>query len=179
MTLPDNIAQAARANPHLAASLAYPHRKVDAVEALDALVATDGNLVMTSQRLKASPQSILAAVVQDDNGHALLSRYLRAFTMTKTFELVATLHGNLMTAINEDELEPKDVAKLMLGLVQSMSSLTESPAAGNMDPFTALMKVLPAEEREALKVLVDRTNTAPAKLTVTAAEASSYGNDVA
>lgn len=177
MTLPDNIASAIRENPHLAASLAYPHRKVDAVEALDALVATDGNLVMTSQRLKASPQSILAAVVQDDNGHALLSRYLRAFTMTKTFELVAALHGKVISHLNEDELAPRDVAKLMLGLVQGMSSLTESPSSGSIDPFAALMKVLPAEEREALKVLVDRTNTAPA--TLTAVAASSYGNDVA
>jgi hypothetical protein len=154
VTLPDNIAQAAQANPRLTASLAYPHRRVDAVEALDVLVGCDGNLTMAAMRLKASPQSILASVVGDENGHALLSRYLRAFTMLSTFELVAALNTAVVNALSADEIAPKEAAKTLVQLVQGMASLTDTGKATDIDPFTALMKVLPAEEREALRALV-------------------------
>lgn len=136
------------------AARTYPHKHLDAVAALDALVAADGNLVLASHELKASPQSILASVVGDANGHDLLARYLRAYTMSKTFGLVAVLNDELHAAILEGELPAKELAKTLVSLVQGMANLTDTAAPPNIDPFTALMKVLPAEEREALKALV-------------------------
>lgn len=132
----------------------YPHKHLDAVAALDALVAADGDLVHASHALKASPQSILASVVGDANGHDLLARYLRAYTMSKTFGLVSVLNDSLRDAINEGELAPREVAKTLVSLVQGMASLTDTAAPANIDPFTALMKVLPQAEREALRALV-------------------------
>lgn len=165
MTLPDNIQEAIRANPKAAASVAFPHRKVDAVEALDVLVSCDGSLTSAAIRLRASPQSILASVVGDENGHALLSRYLRAFTMLNTFELVGALNTAVVQALQDDEIPPKDAAKTLVSLVQGMASLTDTGKPTDIDPFTALMKVLPAEEREALKVLAQKVDAGSAAAT--------------
>lgn len=154
-----DIARAIGENPTLAANFKYPHRRVEPVEALDALATCDGNIVEASRRLEASPQSILAAITGDEDGYNLQSRYLRAFTMTKTFELVARLNSAVLEAIDEGDLKPQDAARTLVGLVQSMASLTDAgQSANNVDPYAALMRILPAEEREALKALVPAAN---------------------
>lgn len=154
-----DIARAITENPTLAANFKYPHRRVEPAEALDALATSDGNIIEASRRLQASPQSILAAVTSDEDGYNLQSRYLRAFTMTKTFELVARLNKAVIDAIDSEDLKPQDAARTLVGLVQSMANLTDAgQSAGNLDPYAALMRLLPPEDREALKALVPTAN---------------------
>jgi hypothetical protein len=129
-----------------------PHKPVDTITALETVAMFDGDLVMAAADLDTSPQMILAAIVGNESGQSLLASYLRAYAMLKTFGVLNVLQEHVVD--NLDQLPIKDAARTLTGIIQGMSSLTESSQAPAMNPYDALMKLLPPEERDALRTLV-------------------------
>lgn len=129
-----------------------PKRPVDTIAALESVAACDGDLLMAAADLDTSPQMILAAIVGNNSGQSLLAAYLRAYAMLKTFGVLNLLQEHVAT--NLGALAPKDAARTLVGIIQGMASLTDTGAAPPMNPYDALMKILPAEDREALRMLV-------------------------
>lgn len=131
-----------------------PHNKVEAVDALEALVKWDGDVTLAAADLATSPNMVMAAIVGNETSHDLMAKYLRAYTMAKTFGLINDLTEAVSEAI--EEMPAKDAAKTLTSLIDGMARLTDRAQTAAPDPFAAVMRSLPPKVREAMAVIVQQ-----------------------
>lgn len=147
----------ARTVNKLAMLQAMPHNPVNAIDALEALVKYDGDVILAASDLDTSPNMVMAALVGNDQSHDLLARYLRAYTMAKTFGII----NQLVEVVSESmsDMSPKDAAATLTKLIEGMAKLTQVAPAPPSDPYALLMRLLPAPQREAMQALAAQAGT--------------------
>lgn len=129
---------------------------VRAMRALELLIAAEGNLKLAAELggCKDHPELIINAIVHDENNHDMLSRYVRAFTIMKTFSLMTELQDHVLNAVAEEKVKPHDLIKLFGDSIELLSRLTDSKTSTqNINVFETINKTLPPDVREALTLL--------------------------
>ena len=135
---------------------------LDSIRAIKALVASEGNVKLAALGLHAKEAAIIAAIVTDDTSQEVISRYLRTYTTLKAFELINKCASELSDQVDAGEVEAKDLTRLMGGLIDTMSRLTDVRQAtlngGSERLGSEVLSMLPAHVRGAVVRVMDQRN---------------------
>lgn len=134
--------------------------RLSSVRALELLIASEGDLHLAAELGKlpkeTGPQLLVAAIVGDENNHDTMARYVRAFTTMKLFSMMNTLQEAVVDAISEEKLKPSDLVRAFANVVEVLNGLTDSKTSTqNINVFETVSKSLPADVREALRIVSD------------------------
>lgn len=129
--------------------------RVDGEVALQALIMAQGKPAVAAERLGLKDaDTLLAALVMNEALHERMRTVMRAFTLIRLLGVAESLEDTLMERV--DELDAKEVAKLfasVLTLADLMTRGTPSQAPNTGNIHETLLKVLPPEVRNALRVV--------------------------
>lgn len=122
--------------------------------ALQAIVAAQGDLNVAAELLHTSPHALVAALVLDENNYDQLTKYLRMFSLIKTFTLLDSLQTSVTEELTQGNLRGKDVTKAFTDTVLIVERLTnDHTTTSNINVFETAMKSLPPHVQTALQVL--------------------------
>lgn len=135
-----------------------PDKPVSSDEAMTALVMADGDEMLAACRLGTRTHNIFAAIVQDRLNQDRLADYIRAKALINTLKALGESHSRVVDSM--DDLNPRDQAKLYIGLLEAATKLTEkdsgSAQGGVSDPVDALMRRLPPSVQDAFAILAEQ-----------------------
>lgn len=136
-----------------ASSISEPPR-LSSIRALELLIASEGNLHLAAELGGTKPELLIAVIVGDENNHDTMARYVRAFTTMKMFSMMNSLQEAVTDAISEEKLKPSDLVRAFANVVETLNSLTDSKTSTqNINVFETVTKSLPADVREALRIV--------------------------
>lgn len=126
---------------------------IPAQDAVDALIAADGNLHLAAERLHVPHSTLVASIAADPSAQASLNAQLRALTTLHTFDTLRL--AKVIVEQQMAEMDPADFARFYTQLVQQVSSLTDPhETTQNVNITEVVLKMLPPDAREALLKLV-------------------------
>lgn len=134
-----------------------PPNAMSGARALDALIWSQGQPAVAAERLGLKDaDSVLAAIVMDDTQQERLRTVMRSFAMLRLLGTAQQMEDLLMERV--EQLDAQTIAKLfaqVLTLADQMTRATGTvgTATGTTDPREALLKALPANVRQALRVV--------------------------
>jgi hypothetical protein len=126
------------------------------MRAIELLIAAEGNLKLAAELggCPSHPELIINAIVHDENNHDMLARYVRAFTIMKTFSMMTELQEHVLNAVSEERVKPSDLVKLYGNAIDMLATLTDSKTSTqNVNVFEQISKTLPPDVRQALSVI--------------------------
>src|SRR5262245_16135048 len=112
--------------------------------ALQAIVAAQGNIEVAAEILHTSPSALIAAIVVDENNYDTLQKYLRTFSLIRSFTLLDSLHTALTSELAEGSLRGREIAKAYTDTAALVDRLTDNhTTTTNVNVFETVMKTLP------------------------------------
>lgn len=125
------------------------------VLAIKALVSYDGDAAKAAMALGTDEPTLIAAIITDGGAQEIMSRYARAHSLIRTMGLLGSLNTAIESAIVNDEMSAKDMARLMPALLESLNKLTDvrQPIGEGTDP-NKILDLVPDNVRGAIQVLL-------------------------
>lgn len=124
-----------------------------AQEAVDALIAAEGNSHLAAERLGVTTQVLVASIAQDSTAQSSLNAQLRTLTTLQAFDTLrsAKAISDQMIA----DLDPADFVKFYAAMVKEVASLTDDhTSTQNINVTEVVLRMLPPEARSAMLALI-------------------------